>query len=408
MYRVALITMAAPSEAQPLHGTYTRHQADAINTCGYPPEGGSRCEVFIPSLATPRWVERFVPKARVFNDRPDTYVYKDVTFHTVKASFPHPVWVRWKVSPRWPRLGERLVSRPVERRMLARLRAYRPDALLVHDGLLLGPMGARLSKTLGVPFGIIEHDPMDLDPRSAQARYYVDHATRDARAVFTVGAPWLSHMKDVLGLKQTRLVSNGTVFPRPHHWTTPRPAKWEGKKLVLCVGEYSERKAHTMLLRAFHRANVPDSRLIMVRRPPPRVQAVVDELKLHDRVEFTDFLAQDDVLQLMVWADLFCLPSWWESFGLVYAEAMAGETPVIMTTDCGMTHYIRHGVHGWIIPHHDEDALVAALVEALTKADLKAMGRAGRAMVEKRLTWRNNALQVLAGLRGEPEPDFGA
>lgn len=406
MFKVALITLAAPSESQPLLGVYTRHQADAINTCGYPAPGGSRCEVFIPSISSPRWMERFIPKLKTFNDRPRLYEYRGVTFNVVRGCFPTPWWMRWNVAPRFPRLCETIITWSFERRLLARLRKFKPDALLVHDGILFGLMGARLARKLGVPYGVIEHDPIDLQPGSTLGRYYASTAAKRARAVFTVGAPWLRHMTESLGLTQTRLISNGTLFPKPEHWSAPRPAKWAGKKIVLCVGGYLERKAHTMLIRAFCRANVPGTHLVIVGRPPAHVRAAVDELNAYDRVEFTDFMSQDEVLQHMVWADLFCLPSWWESFGLVYAEAMAGETPVIMTTDCGMTHYIRHGVHGWIIEPHSEDAVVAALTEALTKADLKSMGKIGRAMVEKRLTWRNNALQVLAGLRGEPEPRF--
>ncbi|HVZ94461.1 MAG TPA: glycosyltransferase family 4 protein [Phycisphaerales bacterium] len=404
MDKVALITLSAPYEKRPLSAVYTPHQANAIGASGK----NATCEIFVVSMSTPRWLEKLIPKARAFNERPDNYVYQGATFHTVRGYFPHPVALRWRLSPRFPRFASRLITWSIEMKLERRLREEGVTHLLIHDGIMLGPMGRRLARKLNLPWGIIEHDPIDLAPDTVQGRYYTRYATNGARVIFTVGAPWLSHMTGALGLKQTRLVSNGTPLPAPHHWTTPRPDKWKGKKIVLCVGGYLERKAHTMLIRAFHRANVPDSHLVIVGQPPDHVRRVAEQTRAGEpsRVEFLDHMSHDGVMQHMVWADLFALPSWWESFGLVYAEAMAGETPVIMTTDCGMTHYIKHGVHGWIIPHHDEDALVNALTEALTTADLKAMGKAGREMVERRLTWRNNALQILAGLRGEPEPKF--
>ena len=82
---------------------------------------------------------------------------------------------------------------------------------------------------------------------------------------------------------------------------------------------------------------------------------------------------------------------------------MNAETPPIMTQDCGLTYMVEQGVNGWVVPPKDHAALVKVLREALTGADLKAMGRRGRQAAESRFTWTNNASLVIAGLRGDPD-----
>jgi glycosyltransferase involved in cell wall biosynthesis len=63
-----------------------------------------------------------------------------------------------------------------------------------------------------------------------------------------------------------------------------------------------------------------------------------------------------------------------------------------------MAAEIEQNVHGWIVPPKDHAALVAALRDALTRADLEAMGRRGHALVEERFSWEKNARTILEAL----------
>jgi glycosyltransferase involved in cell wall biosynthesis len=121
-------------------------------------------------------------------------------------------------------------------------------------------------------------------------------------------------------------------------------------------------------------------------------------------------MSQEDLKQWMVWADLFAMPSWSEAFGLVYVEALACRTPVLMTTDCGLAPQLRLAVHepsrehhGWLVPPRNIGAVADALDDALLHpAHLEQMGSAGRDFVRRRFTWRQNAVELLAGLGQDP------
>lgn len=400
--RIALCSFAAPWPGNSLAGVYNPAQAAALTALGHP------TELFIPSPAAPRWVERVVPRVAKLNARPAEYEYAGVRCHALKAPMPHPSFLRNRVGERWPALCARTVRLAVGDALVAQLRRFRPDFLLAHAAILMGVTATAVARELGIPYGFIEHDPIDYPPDSPGGRFYTS-VTRGARVVFEVGHPWVRHLREQLGVRQARVAPNGTVAATDRQRRTPRPAAWAGRRVLLIVGGFIPRKAHAETIRAVAevvRAGVaPDVLLVVVGEPPAELRQLVAELGMSDRVQFVGFMSQQDVQQYMVWADLFVLPSWWESFGLVYAEALAAETPVVMTWDCGMAYQIAPGAHGWVIRPRDQAALVAALTEALTSADLAAMGRAGRAMVERRLSWRQNAEALVAGIRGDPDPN---
>lgn len=92
-------------------------------------------------------------------------------------------------------------------------------------------------------------------------------------------------------------------------------------------------------------------------------------------------------------ADLFVLPSHSENFGLVVAEALAHDLPVITTTATpwNIVNSLRCG---WCVPP-DAHALVEALRQAtaLDREALRSMGRHGRELVASRFSWPDVARQ---------------
>lgn len=388
--RIALCTQAAPWERQPRSGLYNLRLAAAICAAGH------RCDIFALSMKGPRLLERWIPKLGEFNARPDEYVYQGVHFHTIRGYLPHPNALRWKVAPRFPRIAGGVFAGAFRRGLLAGLRAFGPDMILLHDGVSVGHLGLAMHQATAIPWGIIEQDALELHPASAMGRDYAA-TLNSAKAIWYLAERYARHARERLGLGQAGVMYNGTQFPTPQQCMTARPEKWKGKKLVLCVGTYVPRKGHEVLVRAFARAAVPDSVLLIVGNPPPPpLRALVQELGIADRVEFLDYMAQEELPQYMVWADIFALASWNEPFGMVYVEAMAAEAPVIMCDDCGLAPFIEQGKHGWTVPVRDVDATSAILRAAFASGcDLRAMGRMGKSLVESRFTWANSAGQIL-------------
>ena len=84
--------------------------------------------------------------------------------------------------------------------------------------------------------------------------------------------------------------------------------------------------------------------------------------------------------------DVFVLPSLWEGFGLVLVEAMAAGRPVVASAVGPIPEIVVDGVTGLLVPPGDPAALAEAIIRVLQDPELaSAMGRAGRARVEREL-----------------------
>jgi glycosyltransferase involved in cell wall biosynthesis len=84
-------------------------------------------------------------------------------------------------------------------------------------------------------------------------------------------------------------------------------------------------------------------------------------------------------------ASLFILPSHSENFGLVIAEALAAGVPALVTDTTPWSRLAEHAA-GWCVSwDHFARSLATAL--ATQPAELAAMGRRGRAWVERDFAW---------------------
>lgn len=92
--------------------------------------------------------------------------------------------------------------------------------------------------------------------------------------------------------------------------------------------------------------------------------------------------AVDDPREAYAAADVFCLPSHYEAFGIVLAEAMAQGTPVVSTTAGGIPEVV--GGAGVLVPPRDPQALGGALRALLMDpARGRELGECGRAQAAR-------------------------
>ncbi|AXA84714.1 hypothetical protein DCD74_08450 [Lysobacter oculi] len=117
---------------------------------------------------------------------------------------------------------------------------------------------------------------------------------------------------------------------------------------------------------------------------------------LKKKVSFAGRVSAQGLLDAYADCDIFVAPSRFESFGLVFLEAMRVEKPVIGTCAGGMPEIIKHQETGFTVPADDSQALADALKSLLRDAKLREkMGRAGRQHFLKTFTDRQMALGSL-------------
>jgi len=108
------------------------------------------------------------------------------------------------------------------------------------------------------------------------------------------------------------------------------------------------------------------------------VRARAAELGLSDRVVFTGWVQGADKQRLLDEADLFCLPSTNDSFGLGFVEAMANGLPVVALDWGPVADVVPDGVAGALAKEWTPQALaraIAALEDAPLRRRLGTQGQ---------------------------------
>jgi glycosyltransferase involved in cell wall biosynthesis len=94
---------------------------------------------------------------------------------------------------------------------------------------------------------------------------------------------------------------------------------------------------------------------------------------------------------------VFVAPSRYESFGLIYVEAMRHGKPVVGCTVGGVPDVVTHGQTGLLVPPDDAPALSRALIQLLDSPALRdQLGRNGREDFIQRFSARRMATESAA------------
>lgn len=180
-----------------------------------------------------------------------------------------------------------------------------------------------------------------------------------------------------------------TVVPNPVEVEVGQPADVVGgsQKILLAVGRLEEQKDHIVLIDAFARlaGDFADWRLRIVGEGAlrPQLEAQVRRQRLERRVALPG--ATRAVEAEYGSAQLFAMPSSYESFGLTTAEALAHGLPVVGFADCpGTNELIRDGVNGLLVAGADRAAALAeGLAKLMASPELRRrLGGAGPASIE--------------------------
>src|SRR5439155_7143610 len=102
---------------------------------------------------------------------------------------------------------------------------------------------------------------------------------------------------------------------------------------------------------------------------PSDVQPLVEELDLADRLRWFPLLSQADLAEHYRRATALVFPAVGEGLGLVAAEALLCETPVIAFASGGLTDIVQHEVSGLLVEPGDVPALARTLDDLLARPD---------------------------------------
>jgi len=181
--------------------------------------------------------------------------------------------------------------------------------------------------------------------------------------------------------------------------------------LVLFVGRLEARKGVHILCQAIPEIirSIPMSKFVLVGQDTNTApdggsvkRYITEEAKTGgfiDKLVFIDFLSADELIPLYSACDLFVLPSFQESFGLVVVEAMACGKPVVATSTGVVPELALDGESGIMVPPGDAGEFTEAMIKLLSlkDEDKRLIARRNRQLIETRFSisaWADKMIEV--------------
>jgi glycosyltransferase involved in cell wall biosynthesis len=126
-----------------------------------------------------------------------------------------------------------------------------------------------------------------------------------------------------------------------------------------------------------------------------KVRGLCTEYELDENVFFLESIPYEHVIRIHQMADIFVLPSSFDTFPLSVLEALSKATPVIGANVGGIPYQIGDEA-GMVIPSNDANELAKALKELIDNEDMRMrMSEAAYSRFKKYFTWDKVAIQGL-------------
>lgn len=288
---------------------------------------------------------------------------------------------------------------PFSPRLKPTIKRLNLDIIHVHSPFLLGRLGARYARKLGIPLVFTFHTLYD------QYVHYVPFARSFTRELaqrisrdfcnlcdLVLVPTWVigDYLRKIGVRTPIEKVSTGIRLAElqkgRREWLRQRFAIQPAAKVLLFVGRLGQEKNIGFLMECFSLVNreIEDTLLVLVGGGPEEehLKNKAAELGIGDRVVFTGTLPPADVAHCYAGADLFVFSSVTETQGLVIAEAKAAGLPVVAVGANGVSEMVEDGVDGYLTGM-DRFQFAEKVCHLLTNSALREeMGRRARLHAE--------------------------
>ena len=179
--------------------------------------------------------------------------------------------------------------------------------------------------------------------------------------------------------------------------------------VVMAIGRLARNKGYDLLIQGFQLVaqRHPQASLYLAvggtnqtgleKTIMDELKALIAELGLNDRVQFGNFIPDDQLADYYRAADVFVLSSRYEPFGMTAIEAMACGTPTVVTLHGGLFRALTFGRHALYADPFDREDLGIMICKILKHPRLRSrLSRMGAHKARSLFTWTGVAQQLVA------------
>lgn len=339
--KILIIPSAFPSKISPIRGIFFKEQAIALKKAGH---------TVIVVVFDELWSLKKIFKHKKI--RQITTSYEDGLIIYRYNGYDY--------FPRWHSQTKRIFSKRLLTLYRRILKKYgKPDILHAHSSLWGGYSASLLFKKTSIPLVLTEHT-------SAIGRNLIrkEHLSQLKIALNTLDyliavGPSLKKAMSEYTNKNIDVIPN-CIDVNKFKLSIKKQVNYHEKEAFrfLSIALLTKNKGMDILIKAF--SKIQDNNTVLYiggyGEESSSLEQLVEHLALKERVFFLGELTRDEVAEQMNQCDVFVLASRYETFGVVYIEALASGKPII-ATDCGGPSMIVNEANGILVPVDDVDAL---------------------------------------------------
>jgi len=332
---------------------------------------------------------------------PDNRELKNVKIYPIKM----PFYVAFTGHPEWKncRLYKDISNREILQiyksflnHAVEAVEDFKPNIIHVHHAFPFSWAARFIKSTYQIPYVISIHGS-ELPTAQKDKRYIAltMDALRKAKRIIPNSYYTRDWMLKVFGDEyrdQIRVIPGGVDinrFKKTNASEIDKMFNIKGEKVVVFAGKLTAYKGVKYLVKA---AKKIKGKVLILGDGPERknLEKMVKEEKINN-VKFLGHLGSntDFLVKFYSRANVFVAPSIWdEPLGLVILEAMACETPVIVTRKGGIPLAVKDGQNGLFIRPRNSNDIVEKINLLLTNENLRnKMAKKARQIAEEKFSW---------------------
>lgn len=210
------------------------------------------------------------------------------------------------------------------------------------------------------------------------AMQYEFYRSNECKAVFTM-SHWLrEYLINKCGIDEKKVIFAGggyNIDPSKIDYSQKT-----GNKLLF-VGRDFKRKNGELVVAAFKKAKGQKSNLELYIAGPTNLKIE------YDGIHILGDLSYGDLVEYFNFCDIFCMPSKFEAYGLVFAEALTFGLPCIGRNAYEMPYFIDEGETGYLLQSENVDELAELMLKALSNDEMKQNVRSKKEEYVKEYSW---------------------
>ena len=242
------------------------------------------------------------------------------------------------------------------------------DIIHAQSSLWGGISDAYISEKYNIPLVITEHSSVERGPYVKNSYVpFIKDSYKKAKKVITVGNGLKNEIQALSGRNDIEVIGNLVDLSKFTIKKRIQNEKFIFFSLAFLEGE----KGFDTLIKAFAKKFKDKEAMLYIGGDGSQrawLEALAQENGVKKQIIFLGALSRDDVAKWMNKCDCFVLPSRYETFGVVYIEALASGRPVIGALNGGAEDIINN-LNGYLVPIDDIDKLAEKMLELYKKID---------------------------------------